>query len=65
MAAGERFFKVLRDVLLLTEEVKRLNGQVEKLGEKVERIDKRMVRIETIVEIAEVSSGKRLSEPSS
>ena len=57
VAATERFFKILRDVLLLTEEVKRLNNQNEKLGDKLDSMDRRLTRIETI---AELSVGQRL-----
>lgn len=52
MAISDRFFKVIKDVILITEEVKRLNGQFDKLGDKIEAMDRRLVRIETMVEIA-------------
>ena len=52
MATTERFFKTLKDVLLLTEEVKRLNAQNEKLSDKVDAIDRRLIRIETMAELA-------------
>ena len=56
MATG--LFKVLKDVLLLTEEVKRLNANTSKLAEKVESMDNRLVRIETMVEIAKTNPSK-------
>jgi tetrahydromethanopterin S-methyltransferase subunit G len=46
-------FSVLKDVLLLTEEVKRLNANTVKFADKVESIDKRLVRIETLVEFTQ------------
>ena len=51
-------FKVLKDVLLLTDEVKRLNTNTAKLTDKVEGMDKRIVRIETMIEIAKVNPQK-------
>lgn len=62
MGISERFFQVLKDVLLLTEEVKRLNGQVEKLGTKLESLDRRIVRIETMAEMSMRAQGKLSSD---
>ncbi len=45
---------ILRDVLKLPDEVKRLNTQTEKLSERTIDIDKRLVRLETMVEVAKV-----------
>jgi len=56
--AAKGLFSVLKDVLVLTEEVKRLNANTSKLADKVESIDKRLVRIETMVEIAKVNPTK-------
>jgi hypothetical protein len=42
---------LLLDVLMLTDEVKRLNGATEKLSERTIDIDKRLVRLETMVEV--------------
>lgn len=58
MAATDRFFAAIKDVLLLTEEVKRLNKQLETLASSVEQmsnrihdVDRRLVRIETMAEM--------------
>ncbi len=52
MGMTERFFKTLRDVLVLTDEIKRLNVQNEKLGDKITTLDRRLVRIETLAELS-------------
>lgn len=51
---------ILMDVLKLTDEVKQLNALTGKLNDRTIDIDKRLVRIETLVEIAQSSGGKRL-----
>jgi hypothetical protein len=47
---------ILKDVLTLTDEVKRLNSNTTKLADKVDGIDKRLVRIETLAEVAKVQA---------
>lgn len=47
-----RWVEVLRGVLLLTEEVKRMNHALERLEGRVLDIDRRLVRVETLLEQA-------------
>ena len=56
--ATSGMFKVLKDVLLLTDKVQQLNANTSKLVDKVENMDKRLVRIETMIEIAKVNPAK-------
>lgn len=53
---------ILKDVLTLTDEVKRLNSNTTKLADKVDGIDKRLVRIETLVEVSKLRTAISLSE---
>jgi len=57
MGASDKFFKAIKDVMLLTNEVKELTKEVINLSQEVREIDRRLIRIETMVEIAK---GKRL-----
>jgi hypothetical protein len=59
MGATDKFFKAIKDVMLLTNEVKGLTKEVINLSQEVRGIDRRLIRIETMVEIAK---GKRLSD---
>ena len=52
---------ILMDVLKLTDEVRQLNDLTGKLNDRTIDIDKRLVRLETMVEIAQSSGGKRLT----
>ena len=45
-----RWVELLRNVLVLTEEVKRMNRALERLEGRVLDIDRRLVRVETLVE---------------
>jgi hypothetical protein len=56
--SASTFFSVLKDTLLLTEEVKRLNANTGKLADKVESMDMRLVRIETMIEISKVNPSR-------
>ncbi|PJC86327.1 hypothetical protein CSW98_08910 [Vibrio sp. HA2012] len=51
---------ILKDVLTLTDEVKRLNSNTTRLADKVDGIDKRLVRIETLAEVAKVQAAMAL-----
>ncbi|MCK4605649.1 MAG: hypothetical protein KAU41_13310 [Deltaproteobacteria bacterium] len=57
MGATDNFFKAIKDIMLLTNEVKGLTKEVINLSQEVREIDRRLIRIETMVEI---SQGKRL-----
>ncbi len=45
--------QILKDMLTLTDEVKRLNQQTEKLSVKTDSMNGRLIRLETMVEIAQ------------
>jgi len=45
--------EILREMLTLTDEVKRLNRLTETLSQRTIDMDKRLVRLETMVEIAQ------------
>ena len=52
MGISDRFFNVLKDVVVLSEEVKRLNRGVEKHSAQIENLRDRTIRLETMAEIA-------------
>jgi len=57
MGATDNFFKAIKNVMLLTNEVKGLTKEVINLSQEVREIDRRLIRIETMIEIAK---GKHL-----
>ncbi len=57
MGATDKFFKAIKNVMLLTNEVKGLTKEVINLSQEVREIDRLLIRIETMVEI---SQGKRI-----
>jgi len=57
MGATDNFFKAIKDIMLLTNEVKGLTKEVINLSQEAREIDRRLIRIETMVEI---SQGKRI-----
>ena len=60
MGATDNFFKAIKNVMLLTNEVKGLTKEVIDLSQEVREIDRRLIRIETMVEISHwYSSGIR------
>jgi hypothetical protein len=59
MAALDRILDGIREVLRLTDEVKRLSEGLKELAVQVREIDRRLVRIETMAEIAKVEAVRR------
>ena len=59
MAGLDRIIDGVREVLRMTDEVKRLSGGLKSLAIEVRDLDKRLVRIETIAEIAKSQSGRQ------
>jgi hypothetical protein len=59
MAALDRILDGIREVLRLTDEVKRLSEGLRDLAVQVREIDRRLVRIETMAEIAKVEAVRR------
>ncbi|MGH8680982.1 MAG: hypothetical protein ACREVS_08970 [Burkholderiales bacterium] len=59
MAALDRILDGVREVLRLTDEVKRLSEGLKELAVQVREIDRRLVRIETLAEIAKVEAGRK------
>lgn len=51
MSASERVLEGIKQVLLVTEEIKRLSESVKALGIEVRDIDRRVARIEGMVEV--------------
>lgn len=60
MGATDKFFSAIKDVLVLTNEVKRLAGDVKDMEVNFRDVDRRVVRLETMVEIAQKQDSKRL-----
>ena len=58
MAGLDRIIDGVKEVLRMTDEVKRLSEGLKSLAIEVREIDKRLVRIETMAEIAKSQAGR-------
>ncbi len=61
MGATDKFFNAIKEVLVLTNEVKRLAVDVKEMDANQRDIDRRVVRLETMVEITQTQEIKRLT----
>ena len=59
MAGLDRIIDGVKEVLRMTDEVKRLSEGLKSPAIEVREIDKRLVRIETMAEIAKSQTGRR------
>lgn len=60
MSVVERLFGGIKDLLVMREEVARLNANTERLAAGAMDHEKRLIRIETIIEMSERASQRRL-----
>jgi hypothetical protein len=51
MSLADNFMSAAKQILLATENIKRLDEKVHRLADDVSSIDRRLIRIETFVEI--------------
>ena len=59
MAGLDRIIDGVKEVLRMTDEVKRLSEGLKAMAIEVRDIDKRLIRIEAIAEIAKAQSGRQ------
>ncbi len=59
MTLADNFMSAAREILLATENIKRLDEKVQRLADDVSGIDRRLIRIETFVEIGQRPSRRR------
>lgn len=60
MPAFDRILESVKQVLLVTEDIKRLSAAVQDLAREVREMDRRLVRIETMADIAKAGAGAKL-----
>jgi hypothetical protein len=61
VSLAESFLKATKQILLVTENIKRLDDKVHSLAGNVSEIDRRLLRMETMVELTQgFSRGRSL-----
>ena len=59
MSLADNFISAAKQILLATENIKRLDEKVSRLADDVSGIDRRLIRIETFVEIGKRTPRRR------
>jgi hypothetical protein len=59
MSLADNFMSAAKQILLATENIKRLDDKVQRLADDVSSIDRRLIRLETFVEVAQRSPRRR------
>jgi hypothetical protein len=59
MSVADNFMSAAKQILLATENIKRIDEKVHRLADDVSSIDRRLVRIETFVEFAQQRPSRR------
>jgi hypothetical protein len=60
MSLADNFMSAAKQILLATENIKRLDEKVSRLADDVSGIDRRLIRIETFVEVGQRPPRRRL-----
>ncbi|MBF6594865.1 MAG: hypothetical protein IVW51_10515 [Thermaceae bacterium] len=63
MSAFDRVLEGIKQVLLVSEDIKRLSEGVKELSREVRELDRRVARIEGIVEVAKTQASTRRRLP--
>lgn len=59
MSLADNFMSAARQILLATENIKRLDEKVSRLADDVSGIDRRLIRIEAFVEVGQRAPRRR------
>lgn len=59
MSLAESFLNTAKDMLMMAENIKRLESRVEKLTEEMHGMDRRVMKIELMVDLAKDESRTR------
>ena len=59
MSLAESFFNTAKDLLTMTEDIKRMDVRVDKLAEDHRSLDRRLMKLELMVDIAKENQPRR------
>jgi hypothetical protein len=59
MSLAESFFNTAKDLLTMTEDIKRVDVRIDKLAEDHRSLDRRLMKVELMVEIAKENQPRR------
>lgn len=59
MSLAESFFNTAKDLLTMTEDIKRMDVRIDKLAEEHRSLDRRLMKIELMVDIAKEHQPRR------
>ena len=59
MSIAESFLKTAKDMLMMSENIKRLDTRVDRIADDVEGLDRRLMRIELMIDLNKQSSRRR------
>jgi hypothetical protein len=59
MSLAESFLKTAKDMLMLSENIKRLDSRVDRIADDIGGLDRRIMRIELMIDLSNSSPRKR------
>ena len=59
MSIAESFLKTAKDMLMMSENIKRLDTRVDRIADDVEGLDRRIMRIELMIDLSKQSPRRR------
>jgi hypothetical protein len=59
MSIAESFLKTAKDMLMMSENIKRLDTHVDRIADDVEGLDRRIMRIELMIDLSKQSPRRR------
>lgn len=62
MSLADNFMSAAKQILLATENIKRLDDKIHRLADDVAGMDRRLIKIETLIELGQRSSHRRIPD---
>jgi uncharacterized protein YdcH (DUF465 family) len=59
MSLAESFLKTAKDMLTMSENIKRMDSRIDRIADDLTGLDRRIMRIELMIDISKQSSRKR------
>jgi uncharacterized protein Yka (UPF0111/DUF47 family) len=59
MSLAESFLNTAKDMLMMSENIKRLESKVDRIADDVHGLDRRLMKIELMIDLSKRPAGKR------
>jgi hypothetical protein len=59
MSLAESFLTTAKDILMMAENIKRMDSRIDRIADDLSGIDRRVMRIEVLIDLTKQQSGRK------